>query len=209
MKIDCYWTIGVAMNGKIIIAILLLAIGRASFAQESSSFWIDGGVDALLATRDSFAITVYDEVKDGCLPNPGRLKEKMEISLRKYGFDIQKEPKLNVNTIAIRALGGRPRNNELCVVHISTTLIINSVVNVPFADKLPTGNNTLVPLLYPIRNALITINRTSMQSHLAKKVVEFSHNLYLDVSRAKDDIFLKFPSIRDEYLKSKNSPNDG
>jgi len=196
------------MNGKIIIAILLLGIGRVSFAQESPSFWIDGGVDALLATRDSFAITVYDGVKDGCLPNPGRLKEKMEIALRKHGFDIQKEHRLNVNTIAIQALGGRPRKNELCVVHISTTLVINSVVSVPFADKISTGSNTLVPLLYPIRNALITNNRTSMQRRLTKQVVEFADKLYLDVSRAKNDIFSKFPSIRDEYLKSKNSSND-
>jgi len=197
------------MNGKIIIAILLLTIGSVSFAQESPSFWLDGGIYALLATRDSFAITVYDEVIDGCLPKPVRLKQKMEKSLRKYGFGIQKEPGPNTNTIAIQAIGSRPKKKEFCVVHISTTLVINSAVIVPFADNLPKGNKTLAPFLYPIRNALITDNRTSMQKRLTEQVAEFADKLYLDISIAKDDIFSKFPSIRDDYLKSKNSSNDG
>ena len=44
-----------------------------------------------------------------------------------------------------------------------------------------------------------------MQSRLAKHVTEFGDELYLQISRARDETFSKFPAMKEE-LQEKQDP---
>jgi len=60
--------------------------------------------------------------------------------------------------------------------------------------------------IYTVARHLLTGNRYSMQNRLEKVVTEHADKLYLDISRAKDEIFPKFPSIKEDIMKIQNGP---
>ena len=58
---------------------------------------------------------------------------------------------------------------------------------------------TIAYIPHYIGSNLLSGNRSGMQSRLEKLVEEFGDTLYLNISRAKDDTFDKFPSIKKNY----------
>jgi len=191
------------MKKTIIAFALLFLFNGIAIAEDALSLLTEGGVKSLLVSKEVFVIQVNDQVTGGCLANPGKLKDKMEISLRKKGFGIAKESGFLTNNIIINAVGFKI-GESLCAVHISAELIFATVINVPFADNVPKGNETFVSFVYHIGNVIFTGERNSMQSRLSKQVAEFADKLYLDISQSKDDIFTKFPSIKEGIMKAKD-----
>ncbi len=165
---------------------LLFSLNGIASADDIPSLLIEGGVKSLLVSMDVFAIKVSDQVTGGCLPNPRKLKDKMEISLRRNGFGIVKKPGLFTNNILIAALGYKIGESS-CAVYLSAELIFQILATVPFAGNVPKVNETFVPFVYKIGGVILTGGRHSMQSRLEEQVTEFADKLYLDISRAKDD----------------------
>jgi len=194
------------MKGKLFIGLMLVTFNLATYAEDKTTLLFEGGVASLLATKNTFTIAVSDQVTGGCLQNPGMLKDKMEISLRKNGFHIKKEPDLSSNNIIITALGFKFGETS-CAVHLSVNLIYNALVAVPYVTKAEYGYYTFAIYSYPVGSNLFTGDRYSMQGRLSKQVVEYADKLYLDISRARDETFKKFPSIKDEFEKSKRTSN--
>lgn len=180
---------------------ILIVFCKIAFAENAPSLFQEGGTNSLIATIDTFSITVNDQVRDGCLPNPRGLKDKMEISLRKNGYKISDENDLPINDIYISAVGGKTPSTS-CVVSLSVDLRFLTASQVPFTtsskDKM-----TLVYSRYHIGDGLHLENSNSMQTLLNKEISYYGDKLYLDISRAQDDIFTKFPSIKKEYEESK------
>ncbi len=180
---------------------MLILFSQLMFAEESApTILFDGGRNAILATRDTFSIEVLDGVKDGCLPTPNKLKDKMEYSLRKNGFTIISDSKNNFspNQIDIDVVGYKISNNS-CVVHISAKLYMLSSVSVPYTKN----ETTFMSTTHILGGILLSGSKYSMQKRLEDEVTEFGDELYLDISRAKDEIFSKFPSIKKKYNESK------
>ncbi|AUZ83801.1 hypothetical protein [Methylophaga nitratireducenticrescens] len=190
------------MKKLITVFVLLFSFNEIAIAEDGPELLFEGGINSLLATRDAFSITVSDQVTDGCLPNPGQLKDKMEIALRKNGFGIEKGTAFFTDKILITALGYKI-SDSACVIHLSVDLIFPTNISVPLAIIGPEGDSTFVPYTYQIGDNLLKSIRSSMQGHLNKQVTEYADKLYLDISRARDDIFTKFPSLKDSYEESK------
>ncbi len=169
-------------------------------AEDEMRFLVGGGINSLLATKNSFAIKVDDQVTGGCLPNPRQLKDELEISLRKNGFNIEKESDSFSNTILISALGYKMGKYK-CVVYISANITFPIIVKVPFSNKVLFGGETFVPFRHQILSGLLTGEVYSIQKRLSKQMKEVADKVYLEISRAKDKIFSRFPSIKKEMLK--------
>ncbi|MES9868071.1 MAG: hypothetical protein ABW149_00015 [Sedimenticola sp.] len=193
------------MKRLFIVLSLIFLFNSIATAEDKPILLFDGGIKALLVGKDTFAIRVSDQVTGGCLPAPEKLKDKMELSLRRNGFGIIEEPDFFANYILITALGYK-NNDSSCAVHISSDLIFQTAINVPYASGNPNENQTLVRFPYNLGGSIMTGDKYSMQSRLEKQVSEFADKLYLDVSRARDEIYKKFPNI-EAGIKERNNRN--
>lgn len=180
------------------LAIVLFSL--SSIVRADSASLVDGGMNAFLATMDTFSIEVHDQVQDRCLPHPAALGDKLEIALRKNGFRITEDSFLS-NVIHISPVGYET-NTTNCAVNISVTLAFATIANVPYATNLEVSS-TLLSSQHRLASTLLTGSKTSIQSRLEAEVVEAADKLFLDISRARDDIFDKFPSIKASFEASK------
>lgn len=189
------------MNQRKYIFLILILFSQLIFAEEKKpTVFRDGGKNSLIATVDGLFIDVHDNVTGGCFPNPSKLKDKLEIKLRKNGFSIEKDPKKAYSSMYVE-LTGYNVGGSSCVVNVNTVLMSLSLVRVPYAPD--SDNMTITNISHPIGGYLLSGDRKSMQSRLEKLVEEYADTLYLDISRAKDDTFSKFPSIKKRYEESK------
>lgn len=181
---------------KRVLTVLMLATSGIAHTQQANLL-LDGGLNSLIATRDSFSINVFDQVKDGCLPHPNALRDHMEISLRKNGFGISKASALS-NAIVISALG-HETTREACAVHIRAFLEFPVTVGVPHSPGSQHSEGTIVPYIFPIKSSLLTGSKHDMQQRLETWSSQAGDRLYLDISRARDDTFSKFPEIETSF----------
>lgn len=189
------------MNLSKAILIILTLFSQLLFAEENApTIFMDAGENSLIAPIETLHIEVNDGVTGGCLPNPSKLKDKLEIKLRKNGFKIGSDPKKGYATIYVDLLGYKIGGSS-CVIHVSADLYSSYMVRVPFAPA--NDNMTVAYIRHTIGSHLMTGDRYSMQRRLEKQVEEYGDKLYLDISRAKDDTFSKFPSIKKRYEESK------
>ena len=160
----------------------------------------EGGNSAILATRHNFFIKYDDEVTGGCLPRPSRLRDKLELEMRRNGL-LMSEKKSTLNdTLTLSALGFKV-GRGYCAVTLTLTLESWVGVRVPYAQGNPSGELTLVPMQFIVGQYLLTGTRRSMQKRLEKVAAELGDTLYLQISRSRDKIFRKFPTIRNNYRK--------
>ena len=67
------------------------------------------------------------------------------------------------------------------------------------ANEWTDGKQTYVDLAYRVESFAIVSSSERFQSQLETITKEAIDTLYLDVSRAREDIFKKFPSIKKNY----------
>lgn len=178
---------------------------RAADSEEPVSLLIEGGIEAILALKDDFYIEVDDQVDDGCLPQPSRLKDKMEISLRQNGYSIESERSLLGNNITISALG-YGTGDDSCAIVLRAALSFYNLVTVPYSTTVPSGQNTLAPIEYQIGSAIFTGGKNGMQSRLEEKTAEFGNDLFLKISRSKDLVQESFPEIIQFFEEQQKTP---
>ena len=183
-------------------AILLISYSQC-FAADPPSLLYDGGTNSLIATIDTFTIKLSNQAEKECLPYPQNLKDKMEIGLRRNGFKISPEDDMSSDYIHIEVLGNAV-DDYSCAVYIQAGFLFKIHATVPYAYNQPGGDKTYSVYYYKIGHSLITGSKINMQEKLEKKVIGYADDLYLNISRAKEDIFKKFPSIKHTYTKIKN-----
>ncbi len=191
---------------KLLLAILFVSFSSAGYTGDNNLYF-EGGMESLLALKKDFFIGYEDQVSDGCLPQPYRLKDAIEISLRKNGFNILEKEKILSDQIRIVALGFSISNTDVCAVNISAKLVMYSPVLVPYAIEVSSGNKTFVPIVYEFGNVILTGRKNTMQSRIEKAVKGFGDDLYLKISRSKDMVSNKFPEIIEYYKKMQNKKN--
>lgn len=182
---------------KLLIVLIVLRVGidvHVALAGENPSLLLEGGMSALLASRDTFFIEVVDEVSDGCLPQPSRLKDQTEIAIRQNNLSVSNESGIGSNVISLNAMGYDYGHN-LCAVYFSATLQFWSLVVVPGAHEAPHGNYTFVPIAFRFESAILTGPKTSMQGRLEALARRYGESLFLHVSRARDEVSSKWPTI--------------
>lgn len=173
---------------------LMLAFLQTAAEEEPPKLLWEGGMPSLIANKRKFLIEYSDQVSGGCLPQPSRLKDQLEISLRQNDFEIVKEDGFLPSKIVITAVGF-DTGGGYCAVYLTADLIFWNVVNVPFSKDEPTGNETFAPITYEIAAGIMTGSKTSMQGRLEKWSREAGDNLFLKISRARDHLKEKFPSV--------------
>ncbi|MBY5980039.1 hypothetical protein [Ferrimonas balearica] len=188
------------MKNNILILVALLNLPNLAMAKDEPSLLLEGSLSSLIALKENFTIEYSDQVSDGCLPQPSRMKDKMEIVLRQNGFSISQEESLFPNRIKIIALGFATSTSS-CAVHLDAELVFWGSVVVPYAQTVPSGPNTFAPITFQIGSIILTGNKNGMQERIEKQVKEFGEILYLSISRAKDDVKEKFPQILDYKAK--------
>ena len=115
------------------ILIILTLSSQLLFSEESKpTIFYDAGENSLLAPIKTLHIEVNDNVTGGCFPNPSKLKDKLEIKLRKNGFKIEDDPKKGYSTIYVNLMGYKISGSS-CVVHTRADLYSTYRVRVPFA----------------------------------------------------------------------------
>lgn len=187
---------------KLLLATLTMAtIGINSQAETNATLLFEGGTNALFVDKKSFYVTVNDEVTGGCLPKPSQLKQKMELALKNNGFKIIEKQNYMTPEIYITALGFR--KNSMCSVNLQVEMWFPIVVNVPHSSKVSGGHETYINYSYNIGNHILHYKPSQIQSKLNKTVKKHGDTIYLKISKAKDDIFAKFPSIEEEIKKGK------
>jgi len=187
------------------IMVLLLSGTTVSMGDEAKknepSLLFDGGTDAILATKNNFRIIYTDEVTGGCLPKPKRLKDKMELQLRRNGIGFNPDGSEFDDTIVLSALGFRAGPNY-CAVSLTVKLKTWVAVKVPYSKDVPSGQMTYVPYIYTMGHYLLTGKRGSMQRRLEKVAAELGDQTYLNIARARDRLFPQFPTIEKNYKEN-------
>lgn len=178
-----------------ILIVALLSIASLARADDASLL-TDGGINAFLATMDAFSIRIHDQVTDGCLPQPNALSDKLEVALRKNGFRIV-DPSFLTNDIHIIPVGYALTTTS-CAVSVVVTLSFATFSNVPYINR-PGPNTTILSVERQLTGTLLTGEKASMQSRLEEQMTQTADKLYLDISRARDDIFSKFPEIEANF----------
>lgn len=181
----------------IILFIFLFAIPSVAISEEPPSLLLEGDIQSLLAFKDDFQILINDQVTGGCLPQPSRLKDKMEIALRQNGFKISKTKEFQyfTNKVSLLAIGYKT-DSDLCIAYFETTLLFPSEVTVPYADEIPSGNKTISTISYNIGRSVLSGPKHNMQSRLENTVKNHGEKIFRDISRAKDFVKEKFPEIK-------------
>lgn len=190
---------------SLIASIFILLLSGKIFASEEPTLLFDGGLNSLLVGRDSFAIVVDDQVSDGCLPQPSALKDRLEIALRKNNFGIQKEVGFFTNDIHVNALGYQIGESSSCAVFLEAFLVFQVFATAPFSENEPSGKKTIAPYFFRIGSSLFTGNKQTMQGRLEDEMKSVADAIFLKVSRAEDDIFEKFPAIKDKFTEVRNT----
>lgn len=185
------------------IATILIIAPKFTMAEEGASLLLEGGMESLIAFRDGFTIDYSDQVSDGCLPQPSKMKDKMELALRQNGFSISEDSFLT-NKINITALGFST-NASSCAIHLKAELEFWAGVVVPFAQTMPDESTTLAPITYDFGSVILTGEKNGMQNRVESQAKEFGDDLYLRISRAKDYISKKFPSILEYHEQQKSA----
>ncbi|MCF6207508.1 MAG: hypothetical protein L3J47_11585 [Sulfurovum sp.] len=194
------------LNKKFYVLIASLIMVSVLLAEETSNsnpnLLFEGGNEAILATRNNFYIDYSDEVTGGCLPKPARLKDKLELSLRRNHLEMSVKKDILGSTLKLSALGFKAGPNY-CAVTLTLTLESWVGVKVPYAENNPDGDMTIVPMQFTIGQYLLTGKKGSMQRRLEKVAYELGDSLYLKIARSRDVIFEKFPAIASEYKEKK------
>ncbi len=194
----------VFMNWRACVAIIPILFSGFVLADEGDrSLFLDGGMASLLATKDTFVIEYIDQVSDGCLPYPSRMKDKMELVLRQNGFSISSEDLWLSDKIVVNALG-YATNSSSCVVYLEADLIYWANVVVPHAQLVPGGSNTVVQVGHALGGTLLTGTKNQMQGRVEEQVKEFGERAFLEISRSRDQIESEFPEIMDHYSDHKS-----
>lgn len=188
---------------KYIFALVVLILAPTwAAAENEASLLLEGSLGSLIAHRDNFFIEYSDQVSDGCLPQPSKMKDKMELVLRQNGFSIAAEESFIANKISITALGFAT-NSSSCAVHINANLVFWGSVVVPYAQTVPDGPNTLAPITFSMGSYILAGSKSSMQERIEAQIKEFAEGFYLSISRAKDDVKKKFPQILEYQTQQK------
>lgn len=166
--------------------------------RDKDAFIWNGGVDALLATKNEFEILIVDQVKNGCLPQPGRLEVKMREALTKRGFTIVEKTSASSDILKFVAIGGAVGGG--CVVSTNPVLSFPVSVIVPHAIDVKGGDYTITKFDHILSSVLLFKEKASMQAELEKQVSDVVEELHQDVSAAKGKILAKYPSIKKNYL---------
>lgn len=189
--------------------LVLFSLSISALADSNASLFFEGGKKLLLATQNDFTIQVDDQVTGGCLPYPSRLKDAMEISLRRNGLAISSNPMLSNATVYIRAFG-RPIQAQAgnllgCAVHLDTEILMttNAIVRYAPDSEEPLSNQTLIPVIYPVAAGLYAGPKDSMQSTLQQEIKNYGDSLFLEISRAQEEMTDKFPTIMKRYEADK------
>lgn len=190
---------------KYLVALALTFIVLPEFveAEESPSLLFSGGIQSLIWNIDNFYIDYSDQVTDGCLPQPSRMKDSMELVLRQYGFSISSENSPFTNKIFITALGYGLGSGS-CLVTVKAKLLFVASVRVPYSMSLEDESHTFITIPYEFGDVVLSGDKSSMQRRIETSIKEFGENIYLDISRSRDEISEKFPSIIQYY----NSQSD-
>lgn len=167
-------------------------------ADEAPSLLFSGGIQSLIWNRDNFYIDYSDQVTDGCLPQPARMKDSMELVLRQNGFSISSEDSIFKNKIFITALG-YGTGTGACLITVNAKLLFMAHVSVPFSENLKDESHTFITVPYEFGDVILSGNKSSMQRRVETSIKGFGEKLYLDISRSKDEISEKFPDIVQHY----------
>ena len=174
------------------------ALGAAVMlnAETNATMLFDGNDNALLVDKKKFYVKVIDEVTGGCLPKPEQLKRSMEQALRKNGFEVVDKADFVTPEVYISTLGFR--SNRMCVVDFSVSILFPIVAEVPNAKSVPSGNRTIITYSYDLGRHIFHYQKYRMQKTLNKYVKTYGDKIYMQIAKAKDDIFTKFPQMREE-----------
>ena len=181
--------------------VLFAGMGETSKAEQGHSLLLEGGNAAILATRHRFHITYTDEVTGGCLPKPGRLRDKLELEMRRNGLEIVEGQKGLEDSLTLSALGFRA-GPGYCAVSLTLTLESWIAAKVPYSQGNPSGELTMLPWSFIVGQYLLTGRKRSMQRRLEKVAQELGDSLYLQIARSRDKIFRDFPVIEANYKAS-------
>jgi hypothetical protein len=184
------------MKILLMASILMMAFVVDSGAEDAPKFLYSGGDKAILARAGVFPffIEIDDQTSDACLQDPGALKDKMEVFLRKNGFELSNAPMSATDSVVITVLGYK-NGSSSCVSYVSTELQLLVLARAPFARLVPGGDETMIKFTYKIGSTLLSGSQNTMQARLMEVVENHADNLYLEISRAQDSTFKKFPII--------------
>lgn len=176
------------------------ALAAETESNESEAFILEAGWEAHLASIKSVSISVTDQVVDGCLPSPEIVKNKLEIGLRKNNFRIKDNTdKGSLHDINIHAIGFAVGGDKsLCVVNLTVSLNIHRAVTAYYAWNVSDGQ-TFTPIAYTLTSGLMSGPKNGMQKRIESQAAAQADTLYLEVSRAQDKIFSRWPSIKENY----------
>ena len=189
---------------KILISWILLSLYVTLNADNNATFLYDGSDKSLFVDKDTFYVSVTDEVTGGCLPKPKKLKAAMEKALKNHGFKIvdnRKDP--FIPEVSISTLGFKV--NGMCAVEMSVDIYFPIQVVVPVAVNVPSGNKTYVTYGYDVGSYIGNFRRHQMQKQLHKIAKKLSDRIYMKVSKSRDEIYAKFPSIEAEVKKKQQN----
>ncbi|MGJ8670514.1 MAG: hypothetical protein ACSHXK_13565 [Oceanococcus sp.] len=172
-------------------------------------------VNDLLFTVDTIKVVVYDQVRNGCMPQPNAIKKRVEATLTQHGFTVLDAADNSfVSSFApyfsISALGfapaAPPRQKPRCIVHVESG--INSVfhVSVPYSAELPDG-----PLRPRMRidisytGSLLEGSRHGMQARLETAAVERTEKFVKAVASARQVVQTRAPALWNLYAPEMNA----
>ncbi|WP_207063495.1 hypothetical protein [Motiliproteus sp. SC1-56] len=183
---------------------LFILAGLLAFSASSANAAEGGllfkGEEALIAYKDEFSVEVVDRVTDGCLPNPGAIKTRMEAALEAGGLKTAQAQAPLGDQVVVSLLGYSVAPGS-CLLYAEAWLNHWLVARVPYAKQVETGQETYFAARHPLGQQLRYLNKSATQSQAAKAADDFAARLASDIKASRQYAAENFPAMEAEYRR--------
>lgn len=177
------------------LGMMTLATSLSAFGQQDErekTIFLDAGYAPLIMNRTGYYLNVVDEVSDGCLPQPNRVKDKIEVAMRRNGLDIIDKTPFSV--FRIHAMGYATSSTS-CAVRLEASIKTYLLTSLESSTTKYSTGEFLVPTTFPVDSILLTGSKDGMQERIEEAAQDMSDRLYLDINRARDFVKKEFPEM--------------
>lgn len=132
--------------------------------------------------KDAVNLIMVDNVTDGCMPNPRKVKDAFEGELRRMGIRIAQKDPLIPYLFVIKETGFDVSGGLACAVYTSVSVEVGMVGQLMLTDD---ELEYIRPEIWRI-GRLEYGSKPEMQSMLEDNAKAMVNDLYLELERAKD-----------------------
>jgi hypothetical protein len=186
----------------IVMVACIALLQTAKAGEDDESGLVFEGAQLLIAlNNEPIKLEVYDDVSDGCMPNPSAVEQAWEVELRRLGFEFTGDglEQVFAPEISVEAFGFET-SDWSCAVTVSTSFSQVLMSPVPY-----TSERIFIRHQWEVARHLLTGTKSDMNKRISDLAREHVNNFYLTKTRMMDRLESEYPKFLQEYRRGKAS----